>query len=208
LRQAPGWLRWFYKQANATGKDWFVLPPSGHLYAYPSEMPPAVQDSFVALTEDDARLMSTSASVAWEVTTSWENAIENYFPRYSKGNVVRGFFAVNVPFMLPVLPFLDGEFFKVLGNESNVVLFRPREWRGTDKSGAPPFSDREYLTAAQMAEEINGYPRGTATQIYVTSDGGANLDTIYSLIPLLEEHVQVVEHSSLVSAALASHSQA
>jgi hypothetical protein len=205
LQRAPGWLRWYYEQANTTGRDWFVLPPSGHLYAYPSQMPPDVQQQFVLRTEEDARLLSTSASVAWEFALSWESAIEAYFPRYSKDAVVQGFFAVNVPFMLPVLPFLDNEFFKVLGNNSNVVLFKPREWRGTDASTAPPLSDKEYLTAAQMAAEINAYPPGTATQIYITSDGGANLDTIYSLIPLLDEHVQLVDDKGIVAMALASH---
>jgi len=55
-----------------------------------------------------------------------------------------------------------------------------------------------------MAAEINAYPPGTATQIYVTSDGGANLDTIYSLVPLLAEHVRVVNHEAVVAMALAS----
>jgi len=208
LQRAPGWLLWFYRQANMTGQDWFVLPPSGHLYAYPSEMPPADQAAFARRTEEDARLLSTTASVAWEFALSWENAIDQYFPRYSENGVVQGFFAVNVPFMLPVLPFLDGEFFKVLGNQSNVVLFRPREWRGTDASGAPPFSGQNYLTAVEMAKEVNTYPGGTATQIYVTSDGGANLDTIYSLVALLEEHVELVDDRGLVAMALASHDQA
>ena len=33
--------------------DWFVLPPSGHLYAYPSLMSDADQAAFVAATEAD-----------------------------------------------------------------------------------------------------------------------------------------------------------
>ena len=35
LYLAPDWLHWYYAQANVTGQDVFVLPPSGHLYAYP-----------------------------------------------------------------------------------------------------------------------------------------------------------------------------
>lgn len=205
LRKAPGWLRWFYAQANATGKDWFVLPPSGHLYAYPSQMPDGPQAAFVSRTEEDAQMLSTSATVAWEFALTWQEGIDRYFPRYSEAGVVSAFFAVNVPFMLPVLPFLDGEFFKVLGNRSNVVLFRPREWRGTDATKAPPLSGREYLTAVQMADEVNGYPPGTATQIYVTSDGGASFDTIASLVPLLGEHVQLVDDQAIAAMALASH---
>ncbi len=207
LRKAPGWLRWFYAQANATARDWFVLPPSGHLYAYPSQMPDGPQAAFVSRTEDDARMLSTSATVAWEFALTWQEGIDRYFPRYSEAGVVSAFFAVNVPFMLPILPFLDGKFFKVLGNRSNVVLFRPREWRGTDPSKAPPLSGREYLTAAQMADEVNAYPPGTATQIYVTSDGGASFDTIASLVPLLEEHVQLVDDHAIAAMALASHAR-
>ena len=37
LYLAPDWLHWYYSQANVTGQDVFVLPPSGHLYAYPGK---------------------------------------------------------------------------------------------------------------------------------------------------------------------------
>ena len=37
LYLAPDWLHWYYQQANETGQDVFVLPPSGHLYAYPGK---------------------------------------------------------------------------------------------------------------------------------------------------------------------------
>ena len=37
LTLAPAMARWFYAGAAATGADYFVLPPSGHLYAYPSQ---------------------------------------------------------------------------------------------------------------------------------------------------------------------------
>jgi len=208
LQQAPTWMRWYYAQARVTQNDYFVLPPSGHLYAYPSQMPPDMQAAFVRQTEDDARLMSTNSAVAWEVALSWQGAIDGYFPRYDEGGVMQSFFAVNVPFMIPVLPFLDGEFFKVLGNHSRVVLFRPREWRGTNPKGAPPLSWAQYLTPQQMADEINGYPPGTVQQIYLTSDGGANLETIYSLVPLLEERVRMVDHEALAAMALASHAEA
>ena len=35
---APDLLTWYYNQSLATGSDYFVLPPSGHLYAYPGLM--------------------------------------------------------------------------------------------------------------------------------------------------------------------------
>ena len=43
-----------------------------------------------------------------------------------------------------------------------------------------------------MAKEINAYPKGTVTAIYLTSDGGGNLQDIDALVQILEEHVQVV----------------
>ena len=38
LYLAPDWLHWYYQLANQTGHDVFVLPPSGHLYAYPGTL--------------------------------------------------------------------------------------------------------------------------------------------------------------------------
>ncbi len=57
-----------------------------------------------------------------QFATTWGHAIAEYFPKYAAADRVRGFFPVNVPYMLPVLPFADGSFYKVL-NET-VVLFR------------------------------------------------------------------------------------
>lgn len=43
-----------------------------------------------------------------------------------------------------------------------------------------------------MAARVNAYPRGTVTQIYLTSDGGATLTDFFDLAALLNEYVQVV----------------
>ena len=48
LYAAPDMLAWYVAQAKATGADYFVLPPSGHLYAYPS------------LLDDDAQVSARS----------------------------------------------------------------------------------------------------------------------------------------------------
>ena len=53
-----------------------------------------------------------------------------------------------------------------------------------------------------MAAEINGYAPGTLTYIYLTSDGGADLDALYDLVPYLDEHVKVVSHEVLINMAL------
>lgn len=179
------------------------MPPSGYLYAYPGQMPSDVQANFVAETESAARLLSTNAAVAWEFALTWEHALDSYFPRYDAAGVVEALFAVDVPFMIPAFVFGD-HFFKLVGNHSRVAVFRPREWRGSNPHGAPPLSGRQYLTPQQMADEVNSYPPGTVTQIYLTSDGGGNLDMLYSLVSLLNEHVEVVNHKALAQMAFAS----
>jgi hypothetical protein len=200
-QMAPDLLHWFFNQSYVTGRDYFLLPPSGHLYAYPGVMPPDVQAAFVAATEDDVDLYSTDGTVEWEWFTDWEKSMESYYPRYAVRNRVRGLFAVNVPFMIPVPAFGD-HFYKVFANRT--VVFRPREWRGTQGSTTLPFSRREYLTVDEMAQEVNGYKPGTVSYIYLTSDGGANLTAFSGLAERLAPHVEVVPTSTLVDMALAA----
>lgn len=97
LHLAPEWLQWYYHQALKTGRDWFVLPPSGDLYTYAGLLTDEDQERFVLNTERDAELLSTSATVGWEWFGTWANAINNYFPRYGRNGVVRSIFATNVP---------------------------------------------------------------------------------------------------------------
>ena len=101
LHLAPDWLRWFYNISYQTEHDYFVLPPSGDTYSYPSQMQPAQQAEFVANTERDCVLMNTSASVSWEFFSWWPTALKDYFPRYSQNGIVRSFISVNVPYMIP-----------------------------------------------------------------------------------------------------------
>jgi hypothetical protein len=217
---APGWLLWYYNQSYRTGQDYFVLPPSGELYAYPSQMLSADQSSFINRTEDASYLMNASATCSWEYESTWSRAITDYFPRYSNRGQVRGFFALNVPFDIPIFSFSlesnrsspNYEHYKVLGEHENLVLFRPRTWRGTDGHGpiwignlSQPFSKSAYYNASTMAEEINNYAAGTVSYIYMTSDGGAKLQDYYDLVPQLQPHVKVVSANQLVSMALQQH---
>lgn len=210
LYLAPEMARWYFKQSYVTKHDYFVLPPSGHLYSYPSLMTKADQAAFVGDTERECQLLNTSSMVAWEWFGTWGNAIKEYFPQYAKRGIVRSGFAVNVPFNLPVAEFWNlfrHEYYKVL--DGKFVLFRPREWRGTsgpDKS--IPFSEKEMLTAKGMAQEINNYPRGTVTNIYMTSDGGARLNDFYDLVEELDEHVRVVTHDTVADMAQAAAAEA
>jgi len=202
LHLAPDWLRWYYNKSATTGRDFYVLPPSGDLYAYPGMMPAEMQASFVARTERDAILMDLESTVAWEWMGFWEGAIRDYFPRYGDRGVVSGFFAVNVPYPAPVVPFaLSPDRYKLLGEQRNLVLFRPREWRGG--SGAKGIMDGPFeLTAEEMAAEISGYARGSVSHLYVTSDGGADLELVYDMVRRLDAHVEIVGPRTLVAMAI------
>ena len=209
LYAAPAMLRRFVNASLVTRADYFVLPPSGCLYAYPSLMSPANQAAFVAATEADATLLNASASVAWEFVGTWAAAIADYFPRYAVRGVVRALFATNVPYLAPVVDFSPGEYYKVLrdGAGGATVLFRPSEWRGTSGS-ANPVEHPFLLSAAEMALLINALPAGTATHIYMTSDGGAVLQDFFDLVALLGDHVEVVDAGTLAAMALAADAAA
>lgn len=70
---APDILQWYYQQAAATGHDYFMLPPSGDLYSYPSEFPADLQRNYVKNTENDCYLMNTTGTVHWEVKENNNN---------------------------------------------------------------------------------------------------------------------------------------
>lgn len=183
-------------------RDFFTLPPSGHLYAYPGLMSPGDQAAFVEATEADAVLLNASSTVEWEFAGTWAKAIKDYVPRYAARGIVRALFSVNVPYMFPVVDFAHDEYFKVLnGTEGGrVILFRPNEWRGTSGGLIPPFM----LNATAFAARINAYPRGTVSHIYMTSDGGANLADFGALAAALDEHVQIVPPGAVADLALQS----
>merc|ERR1719244_45967 len=209
LYLTPDWLHWYYDLANKTGQDTFILPPSGHLYAYPGMMPDDVtQDSFVERTQQDCQRLWTTGSVHWEWFFGWKDAFEIYFPKYANNSgakdsdiCVRSFFGTNVPYMFYPDPSqwpLDEHF---RAPEGDVFVFKPREWRGTHNDNMPPFGENNYLTEEEMAAEINGYHRGTVSHLYLTSDGGMNLPTLYTMIEMLNDHVKVVNHEELTEMA-------
>ena len=193
LDVAPDWVRWYVDQANGTRRDWFVLPPSGVLYAYPGMMPPDVQDRFVALTEAAAERLDTDATVSWEFIGTWPSALKKFYPKYAARGVVRSIFAVNVPYLFPVAPFGRSDDFIIVGD--GVVVFRPNEVRGT--SGGGPWTK----PPNELAAEISAWPRGTVRALYVTSDGGEDLAAVYETIGALGDHVEVVDHRTLADMA-------
>lgn len=205
---APDVLQWYYAKSRETGKDTFALPPSGYLYAYPASLEETeVQDRFVAATEEAARILGTRSTVHWEWLGTWPTAEETFLPKYAKrGGPIRGVFPVNVPYMIPILTWKPGQFFKVIEAQDGgkVVLFRPREWRGVDGGGGILGFEKEFfLTPESMAAELGGYPRGTVTGVYMTSDGGLHVrNSVHELVKFLPEHVVLVSADTATRLAL------
>lgn len=205
-RIAPDVLKWYYEMSYKTGKDYFMLPPSGHLYAYPSSLEEEVmQDKFVAATEKDARLLGTNSTVHWEWFTKWPYAEEKFLPKYAKREgAIKGLFPVNVPYLFPTFTWDHNRFSKVLSGQDGgkAVLFRPREWRGINNRGER-LDKKFHLSPGNMAEELSEYPRGTVAGVYMTSDGGLTLEnSIMELVKILPEHVRLVSTDTAVQLAL------
>ncbi len=204
---APDVLKWYYEMSYETGKDYFMLPPSGHLYAYPSSMEEkTIQDKYVAATEKDAHLLGTNSTVHWEWFHNWRYAEEKFLPKYAKREgTIKGLFPVNVPYLLPTFTWDKKQFFKVLVGQdgAKVVLFRPREWRGINDRGERLVDKKFYLSPENMAKELGEYPRGTVAGVYMTSDGGLNLDnSLMELVKILPEHVCLVSSDTAIQLAL------
>lgn len=128
-------------------------------------------------------------------------------PKYAAANSsIRGIFPVNVPYLFPTFTWWpEDQFFEVLTNADggNVALFRPREWRGVTDD-----SDVHLLSPQAMAAEIGGYPKGTVTSIYMTSDGGLTLDNSFlALLPLLPPYVTLVSTDTAAKLAIAASPQ-
>ncbi len=203
-RLAPDVLRWYYDQSHRTGRDYFALPPSGHLYAYPSSLAEPMQDRFVAATEEDACILGINGTVHWDWAGTWRDAEGYFLPKYARqGGPIRGVFPVNVPYLLPTFTWWPAEqFFEVLtgADGGRVALFRPREWRGVSND-----ADRHLLSPRRMADEIAAYPRGTVTWVYLTSDGGLTLENSFmALAALLAPHVTLVSTDTAARLALAA----
>jgi hypothetical protein len=205
LTWAPEIVRWYYNSAATTAKDYFMFPPSGYIYSYPSMFPAEAQDNHIREMELRARLMNASATNTWESFLNWEKGLTEFYPKYARTGVISGVFTTNVPFMIPILQF-GLETYKVLrdnstGGNHTTIIFNSQEWRGTNASLAPPFGQLQYSTPDELAASINGFPRGTIESYYCTTDGGFHLDDLFDLVALLGEHVEVVTAEQLVDLA-------
>lgn len=201
---APDVLEWYYRAASTTAHDYFTLPPSGHLYAYPTSLRDEDQGRFIAATERDARILGVRGTVHWDWFDTWRAAEERVLPEYATADgAIRGIFPVNVPYSLPAFPWWPADqFHRVLEGDDGgaVAVFRPRQWRGVDDR-----DNRFFLSPQNMAAELAGYPRGTVTSIYMTSDGGLSLENSYmELVRLLPDHVRLVSADAAAELAIAA----
>lgn len=202
---APDVLEWYFAQSRETGRDYFMLPPSGYLYAYPASLNDEDQERFIAGTEAAATILGTVSTVDWEWFTTWRSAETSFLPKYARNGVIQGIFPVNVPYLLPTFTgWKANQTFKVLAGPEGgeVALFRPREWRGVDGSGTgilEPF----FLRPEDMAKELAGYPRGSVAYVYMTSDGGLDLENSFTaMIHDLPAHVRLVSADTAARLAI------
>lgn len=203
---APDVMQWYYQAARQTGRDYFTLPPSGHLYAYPASLDAADQANFVRQTQEDAALLGVHGTVDWEWFTTWRNAEQDFVPLYATpDSSIQGVFTVNVPYLLPNFWWWpESQFYEVLDGQGGgkVVLFRPREWRGVDGHD-PQF----YPTPQDLSRQLAAYPAGTVTWVYMTSDGGLSLQNSFmELEKILPANVQLVSADDAARLALQASS--
>jgi hypothetical protein len=196
---APDVLGWYYEAAQSTGADYFSLPPSGWLYAYPSSLNLDDQARFATASEEVARILGTRSVVHWEWLTEWKSAREVFLPRYAHaGGQIQGVFPMNVPYLAEAFPdWPEAQMVEILPGDSPVALFRSQTWRGVDGR------DEFHPTPQTMADRLAALPRGTVTWVYMTSDGGLSLENSYqALIPLLPEHVRLVSTDAAAQLAI------
>lgn len=209
-RIAPDVLEWYYASSKKTGKDYFILPPSGHLYAYPTSLNKQDQKNFILATERDARVLGVQSVVHWEWFDSWRSAENSFLPKYARSEgAIRGIFPVNVPYMFPAFPWWPSDkFYNVLTGKdgTEVVVFRPRSWRGIDGKGHRDGDELYSMTPQDMANELGGYPPGTVAWVYMTSDGGLSLENSFmKLVKLLPAHVQLVSADTAARLAISAN---
>lgn len=200
---APDVLEWYYAAAESTGSDYFALPPSGHLYAYPASMPPEDQARFVANTERVARILGTHSVVHWEWFTTWRASMLDFLPRYAhQDGQIRGVFPVNVPYVVDMFSSWppQQEYQLITGSDgAAAVIFRSHSWRGVNGS------DAFHPSAQAMSDRLAALPAGTVTWVYMTSDGGLTLENSYTaLTQIMPSNVVLVSADAAAELALAA----
>lgn len=116
--------------------------------------------------------------------------MDNYFNLFGSRGAT-GFFLTTVPYMFPMPLFFQGDDYKVVGENKNVVLFKSNEWRGTDDT-------RNKESVDNMAAKLNALEGGSILHLYHTSDGGNTPENFSKLAPKLDDHVVIVNADTLI----------
>eukprot|EP00698_Gefionella_okellyi_P019584 TRINITY_DN601_c0_g1_i1.p1 TRINITY_DN601_c0_g1~~TRINITY_DN601_c0_g1_i1.p1 ORF type:complete len:554 (-),score=125.16 TRINITY_DN601_c0_g1_i1:145-1785(-) len=198
---SPAMMRWYYTMsAKTNGRDWFIMPPSGTLYAYPGMMDKQVQQDFQQQQTAQAIIMNTTGSIHWEWFFAWAHAWDEYFPLYYKyqGATTRGFFLNDVPWVIPIPDmYLEHETYRFIGHASEaqaVVAFKPAfNWQQDGPGGGNPGN------ATQIAAMVNAFEKGSVQYIYVIQNTPA--PSVFDMVKLLDEDIVLVGYEQLISLA-------
>jgi hypothetical protein len=203
IDMAPMHVRWYFSQAS--NADWFIMPPSGTLYAYPSQMPVDVQKLYIQRQNAQANVLNSSGAVHWEFMLTWNKALDEFFPLYANdpstqsANAVHAFFLNNAPWVFPIMPMqILGETYRFYGNpqdpDHSIVVFKPTfNWCGDCPSGGLN------LTSAQVADRLNALPAGSVQYVYTIQN--TDISRLFELPDHLAEHVELVGYQQLIDLA-------
>ena len=144
----------------------------------------------------------------------WPEAETSTLPQYAQGKQINGIFPLSVPYLVPMFVAWGGKRYKVLnspnGNGGKAVLFRERSWRGVgDEVGEADFLGNAFLTVDEMIDELVGFPPGTVTYVYMTSDGGLTLENAFlELAEKAPPQLEIVSADTLTRLALTAEENA
>jgi len=205
---APAIIKWYYRLASKTGRDYFIMPPSGTLYAYPSMMPAETQIEYMQQQNQHAVILNTTGTIHWEWFFSWGNAWKNFFPRFvtqenPPPHATRAFFLNNVPWPFPILDMvLRGQTYRWLGDPlspGSIVGFKPAfNWQENGPSGGNPGN------STTIAKMVNKLKVGSIQYVYIIQS--TPIESVFSMVDQLEPHVQLVDYQQLVDLARQRHS--
>ena len=177
------------REAHKTGRDSFLLGPSGYGFLHPSLIHSAdpLLAAFINKTEAAANLLDTSAYVHWDdydngcmtsgaadvsstEVASCKNELdmERYLRRLAGTNIKSVF--------SPILPFVPRHI-------GELATFRELyRWFGTE-------------TGASLARRLGKYRRGSIGYVYMIP--GVSMDSMEELGREIPEHVELVGHREL-----------
>jgi GxGYxYP putative glycoside hydrolase C-terminal domain len=192
---SPTIIEWYYHLAYQTRRDWFILPPSGSLYSYPTLMSDTDQINYIKRQNAQSLEMNTTGSIHWELMLTWDKTFKKFFPKYSLFNQskVYSFFLNNVPWLIPIIEWPDNKR-NYHWVTNNVVVFKPAfNWDPNEKSGGNPH-DYKYI-----ANKINNLRKGSLNYVYVIQQ--TPIKDIFDMVDNVNDSVQFIGYQGLQNLA-------